>query len=278
MRGPTISLVLLASAALLALAGCASNVSDASVEPSNGSPHDPVVAVVDGGISGHWEMAGRVVGRWSAPRLERSPSTPHATRMASIVLGVSEPRAGTEAAVRLLDVRVLDQNGLGEPEDIAAGVRWAVSQRPDFMLLSMSLTADNPKLREAIKGAVASGVTVIASTANGIGETRAYPAEYPGVVGVTSLTSEGRIAPLAGARGAKVAALGHRVKVPQGEQYVEVSGTSVAAATATRVLATCAPHKERGARGAVRYAHASGEQTAAGIKRIPVLLCLPQKG
>jgi hypothetical protein len=199
--------------------------------------------------------------------------------MAGLLLGV---RAGGDTpitkGIRILDVRVLDSNGSGRPVDIAAGIRWAVANRADLILMSMSISINDHDLETAVAEAVASGVTVVASTTNGFSDSPSYPAEYPGVIGVTSVSPNLSLAALAGLRGADIAAPGDQVVAPSsGHGFRKISGTSVAAATAASVITACPGVRDLDEFGVIAYAEDSGAKVASNQHSIPVLRCLTKE-
>lgn len=237
------------------------------------------VAVVDGGLLEHRVLDGRVVDRWEAESTAGTPRNTHATEMAGLVLGAnqSDERSIT-GGIELLDVRVLDEGGLGRPPDVAAGIRWALAKGAEVILMSLSTSTDDQDIRAAVEEARSLEVTLIASTANGISDAPSYPAEYPGVIGVTSVDSELHLAPLAGMRGADIATPGHNVSAPTSNQEFRLaSGTSVAAATAASVIASCPGMQDLTESEIVTYAETSGVTVTSDQRSIPVLRCRPKE-
>jgi hypothetical protein len=279
---------LLTAIGLIALAGCAATASsprsdDAWVDRWLRIPDSTesalAVAVVDGGMLNHPVLDGRVIERWEAEPIAGTPRNSHATEMAGLILGANQADDdSTTAGIELLDVRVLDEDGLGRPSDVAAGVRWAVERGAEIILMSLSISTDDPDLRSAVEAARASDVLIVASTANGIADSPSYPAEYPGVLGVTSTDSEDALAPLAGAQGADIAAPGHDVFAPTSDRGSRrVSGTSVAAAVAVSVLASCPGMSGLTEAEIVSEAENSGVTITSDRRRIPVLRCISKE-
>ena len=146
--------------------------------------------MIDGGLVDHPTLDGRVVGRLEAESTAGGLRTSHATEMAGLLLGVSgADDTSITTGIRILDVRVLDSNGSGRPHDIVAGIRWAVASRADLLLMSMSISINDRGLEAAVAEAVAAGVTIVASTTNGFSESHSSLAEYPKVIGVTSVAA-----------------------------------------------------------------------------------------
>lgn len=245
-----------------------------SVLPTSGTV-DSTVAIVDGGVTDHPVLADAVVGAWEAQPLAGLPRNSHGTEMAGLVLGVGSSENLSAQSIQILDVRVLDDRGSGSTEDIAMGVRWAVANQADLILMSLSVSVHDEDLEAAVTEAIQAGVIVVASTANGFSDTPSYPAEYPGVIGVTSVSPDFTLAPLAGLRGADIAAPGDDVAVLSGGPELRtVSGTSAAAAAAASVVASCPSMRGLNELGIISYAKESGVAVAPTHRSIPVLRCL----
>ncbi|KJQ55917.1 S8 family peptidase [Microbacterium sp. SA39] len=281
-------LPILVAIGITALAGCAPTATslrsddawaDRWLQIPDSTESTLRVAVVDGGMLEHPVLDGRVFERWEAEPVADTPRNAHATEMAGLLLGAN--RAGDTsltAGIELLDVRVLNEDGLGRPADVAAGVRWALERDAEVILMSLSISTDDHDLRTAIEEAHASEVVVVASTANGLAEVPSYPAEYPGVIGVTSMDSERTLAPLAGVRGADIAAPGQNVWAPSSNQGFQLAaGTSVAAATATSVLVACPGMLDLTEPEIVAYAKNSDVTVTSDQRSIPVLRCIPKE-
>lgn len=288
LRWRPISVFLVLAFGGAGLAGCASvpppseHGHDWAAEwlalPQSGSS-ETTVAVIDGGVLQHPNVDKHVVGGWEAESVAGGLRTSHATEMAGLLLGLSgDNETPVTTGIRILDVRVLNSQGAGTPDDIAAGICWAVAHKADLLLMSLSLSMNDRGLEAAVADAVASGVTVVASTSNGFSESRSYPAEYPGVIGVTSVSSSLTLAPLAGLRGADIAAPGERIMAPtSGNTFRSVSGTSVAAATAASVLAACPGVRGLNKSGVTKYAELSGVKVALDQRSIPLLRCMTKE-
>ena len=164
-----------------------------------------VVAVVDTGTDvTHPDLAGQVL-----PGAEfitqTSTSTGdgsddqngHGTHVSGIVAALANNNmgvAGLAPGVRILPVRVLDEDGTGWSSDIARGIMWAADHGADVINLSLGSTADDANMKAAIayahdtKGVV---VTAAAGNAGAGANATNYPAADPGVIAVASTTSTG---------------------------------------------------------------------------------------
>lgn len=122
--------------------------------------------------------------------------------------------------------------------------------------------------------AISEGATVVAATGNGVGDFTFFPAAYDGVVGITSHDRSGGRSVLANGASADFAAPGEDIVAPTDDgTYAAVSGTSVAAATATGLFAACwdlddlLHYTERGA------ASWTGRSVSFPSGEIPSLTC-----
>ncbi len=93
----------------------------------------------------------------------------HGTHVAGIVALVA-PDA------QLLPVRVLDADGRGDVQKVAAGVRWAVAHGATVINLSLGSLKSSDAIQNALEAAESQGVAVFASVGNWGAE---QPQEYP---------------------------------------------------------------------------------------------------
>ncbi|PJE96816.1 peptidase [Streptomyces carminius] len=99
------------------------------------------VAVLDTGVDGsHPDLAGQVI---EHKNFSEAPDTAdrlgHGTHVASTVAGTGQKLKGTGVApgVRLLDGKVLDDEGGGRESDVVAGMEWAVEQGAQVVNMSL---------------------------------------------------------------------------------------------------------------------------------------------
>lgn len=157
---------------------------------------DVTVAVVDSGVDATQpDLDGRIGDGIDLV----DPGTPpddrygHGTHVTGIIAGVAPD-------LRILPVRVLDDEGAGTYAVTARGIRWAVDHGADVVNLSVTLSRDDARVRRAVEAALGRGVVVVAAAGN----TRCratgsnvpvYPAAYPGVIGVGAVSEGGSVAP-----------------------------------------------------------------------------------
>jgi hypothetical protein len=85
---------------------------------------------------------------------------------------------------RIMPVKVLDTEGIGDSDDIARGIIWAVDNGADVINMSFGADTTNKVEAEAIDYARGAGVTLVAAAGNQGFKEVMYPAGYPGVLGV----------------------------------------------------------------------------------------------
>ncbi|HET6861090.1 MAG TPA: S8 family serine peptidase [Streptomyces sp.] len=175
----------------------------------------------------------------------------HGTHVASILAGSGAKSGGrykgVAPGVRLLDGKVLADDGSGSVSDIVAGMQWAVDQGAKVVNLSLGFL-DTPG-DDAAETAVArlSGKALFVVSAGNEGEasrTVRSPASAPAALTVGAVDKNDELAPFS-SRGPNLngapkpditgpgdditAALSTQSEAPSGEGYVSKSGTSMAA-------------------------------------------------
>jgi serine protease len=100
---------------------------------------------------------------------------------------------GLAYGAAIMPLRVLDQNGLGDAETIATGIRYAANHGAQVINLSLefdpSVTAgDIPAIMAAIRFAHRHGAVVVAASGNEGSQQIAYPARAPAVISVGATT------------------------------------------------------------------------------------------
>ncbi len=230
-----------------------------------------LVAVIDSGVDPTVsDLVGSVISGPDFTGVGTPPSNPgwgvHGTWMASLIAGHGHGRGdasgiiGVAPQARILSIRVItDRVDPGyaayraQPpergqEELARGIRYAVSHGADVISMSLGYVASSLVVRAALQDAVNHNVVVVASAGNSgdaqtaVGHGQApysFPADYPGVIGVAAINSSGVPAYFSSANlSVQVAAPG--VNVPaegRGNHYWLVSGTSPACALTAGVAA-----------------------------------------
>jgi len=109
----------------------------------------------------------------------------HGTHVAGLVHAVA-PDA------RLLAVRVLDSDGVGDAFRVAQGIVAAVERGADVVNLSLGLAEESRSIEAAVDLARSAGTVVVAAAGNLDVETLDFPAAYPPVIAVAGTDPDDR--------------------------------------------------------------------------------------
>ncbi|MET0930370.1 MAG: S8 family serine peptidase [Aeromicrobium sp.] len=232
-----------------------------------------VVAVLDTGVRpDHPDLPGRVLKGWDFISSDNraTDGNGHGTHVAGIIAARSDNRrgiAGLANRARILPVRVLDSAGNGNTATVARGITYAVRKGAD--VINLSLAGDEPdgQMEAAIAYAIRKGVVVVAAAGNsGCGQPKsyspAYPAAYPGVIGVGAIDRNARVAGYSNcgsyidvvAPGSSIVSTTtyrpqYQLGCEYGLSYCRLSGTSMAtpyAAAAAAILISRSKHRMSG--------------------------------
>lgn len=154
------------------------------------------VALLDTGVrANHPDLSGKVAAGYNAitkKKGARADDNGHGTFLAGMIVGKHNGGgvAGIAPGARLLPVKVLNKNGVGDSDDIARGIIWAVDNGADVINMSFGADATNRVEAAAIDYARGQGVTLVAAAGNEGFKQVLYPAGYPGVLGVGSIDAQ----------------------------------------------------------------------------------------
>jgi len=157
------------------------------------------VAVVDTGVDlGHPDLAAHIVSSGrdfvdndNSAQDENGHGT-HVAGIAAAVTGNGIGVAGTAPDASILPVRVLDEEGSGSTDQIAAGIRYAADNGADVINLSLGylsgvdkvilITGEVQPVYDAIDYAHSKGVVVVAAAGNDSFPLCSEPSGHPDVV------------------------------------------------------------------------------------------------
>jgi hypothetical protein len=170
----------------------------------------------------------------------------HGTAVAGIIVAVAKAGESSPAEGRwkgkLLPIKALDENGEGNEDKLTQGIRYAVNQGADIIVLSLGLRRDAPGLREAVAYAESQGVLLVAASGNDaavFGKTAAvqYPAAYPTVLSVAGMDGKRTVASSTAGPENDISAAWKVRTLEAGGEGIEMVGTSMAAPQAAAVAA-----------------------------------------
>ncbi|MHA6486416.1 S8 family peptidase [Bacillus cabrialesii] len=208
------------------------------------SPKSPIkVAVLDSGINSSMPIfKNSSITSYDAIKNNSTTkdSLGHGTAIAGVIMAPLNKQTvqGISPQVKLFDVKVLNDKGGGEVNDVINGINWCIKQDVDIINLSFGFQKDDKGLRNAINKAIEKNIIVIASAGNTLGLSTDYPAKYKNVISVSSIDKNLKRDPFAAKGKIDFVAPGVQIPIftPKGEVKT-VNGTSFATAFATGVIA-----------------------------------------
>lgn len=147
---------------------------------------------------------------------------------------------GVAPKAKVIPIKVLDRNGNGDLNNVAKGIRWAIEQGADILVMSLGSPNKVQEVRKAIQFAASRGVPVFVAAGNsGFTKDVFYPAAYPESIAVGSIDENfDRSKFSCTGKNLDFMAPGNRIlsTVPQ-HWYATLSGTSMACPFAAGVAA-----------------------------------------
>jgi serine protease AprX len=170
----------------------------------------PAIAIVDSGIDqSRADFGGRVIEREVITTLKPNADGDgrgHGTFVASIAAGSAPGRLGASPTSPIIDVDVMDDNGMGRTSDVIAGAEWIYEHRTEhnIRVANFSLHSARPSnftkdpLDRAVEKLWFSGVVVVTAAgnygnANGPSGIKFAPGNDPFVLTVGALDLNGSL-------------------------------------------------------------------------------------
>jgi thermitase len=203
--------------------------------------NEVTVAVLDSGIdTGHKDLTGRVIksANFTDSKTDLDVQG-HGTHVAGIIAaGVENGVASSVPCVQLLNVKVVDDNGVVWPSNAARGILWAVDNGAQVINMSFTVPVDSRVLHDAVQYAAQHGVIMLAAVGNHA-DSLSYPAAYEDVIAVATFDS-GALAAAENTTASRgdIYLPGYIIySTSPGNKYAYKSGNSIATACATRTAA-----------------------------------------
>lgn len=196
------------------------------------------IAVIDTGISrDHFDLRDQVKG---GVNLVRGGQNGHGTHVAGIIVAAMNQRGivGVSPESHIYDVRAFDNEGKSSLFTILRAINWSIANKMDIINMSFGMPQYSEALARIVKKANDQGIAMVASAGNNGGEVE-YPARYDGVVGVSAIDQQGKLASFS-SRGKGVNAKAPGVDILStwpGNQFKKLNGTSMAAPHVTGLMA-----------------------------------------
>jgi serine protease len=172
-----------------------------------------VVAVIDSGVA--YRNAGRFrrapdlyAKRWTKPYDfiddDRVPldEDGHGTHVTGTIAQATNNKIGVTGlayGVKVMPLRVLDENGDGDGSDLVRALRYAARNGADVINMSVEFTSDQnaadiPETIDAMRYAVRQGSVLVGVSGNGGEGTVSYPGRYSRAIAVGGTTFGGCVA------------------------------------------------------------------------------------
>lgn len=110
----------------------------------------------------------------------------HGTNLAGVLAATTNNNNGIAGILwnaRIMPIKALGADGTGDEHKLGEGIRYAVDQDADIILLALGLYHYSPYLEEAVQYAEENGVLLVAAAGNE-GDVVKYPAAFPTVLAV----------------------------------------------------------------------------------------------
>ncbi|MGG1678454.1 S8 family peptidase [Neobacillus sp. NRS-1170] len=159
-----------------------------------------VIAVLDSGINKHHpDLSQKVVlNKNFSDSSTRDDLYGHGTHVAGIIGAITNNRIGvagvTFNAVKLMNVKVLNDNGRGTISGTSKGIIFAANHGAKVINMSLASTEPNETLHRAVRYATKKGVVLISSAGNYGTSQKHYPAAFPEVISVAATDQNDQLA------------------------------------------------------------------------------------
>ncbi|MBI6545979.1 MAG: S8 family serine peptidase [Cyanobacteria bacterium NC_groundwater_1444_Ag_S-0.65um_54_12] len=207
-----------------------------------------VVAVLDSGIAaGHPDLADRILaGRSFVPGSAKPVDDfGHGTHVAGLIGAIANNAfgiAGVAPDVRILPIKVLNEEGIGKLDQIVAGIRYAQAAGAQIINMSFASSLPSALQDQVISEGIQAGIVMVAAAGNEGTDAPMYPAGIPGVLAIGATDkSDKRTAFSNGGEHVKLAAPGIEIVSTIPEQlgaFGAKSGTSMATPIVAGAVAT----------------------------------------
>lgn len=200
------------------------------------------VGILDSGIElSHPDLINNIKGSFNTLKRNGSANDEygHGTHVAGIIAASNNSIGvvGVAPQVDLFPIKILDNQGVGFSSDLIEGIDWAIKNGIQVLNMSFSV-ADSQTLHDAIIKANQAGIVQVASSGNSSSNSVEYPATYPEVISVSAIDENNQLSWFSSTGKVDICAPGSEVySTYPGSYYATLSGTSMAAAHVTGVVA-----------------------------------------
>jgi LPXTG-site transpeptidase (sortase) family protein len=156
-----------------------------------------ILAIIDTGVDlNHQEFQGKILTGYDFVNNDLLPQDDngHGTNVAGIAAASGNNGtgiAGISWQTKIMPIKVLNHAGNGSYSALAAGIIFAADHGADIINLSLGGTSPSSTLENAVSYATQRGVIIVASAGNDGAGQLLYPARYPEVIAVGSVSDLG---------------------------------------------------------------------------------------
>jgi thermitase len=161
-----------------------------SWEITNGSSSINI-AIVDTGVDlDHPDLADKLISNINLTNFGNPDDVyGHGTHVAGIAAAITNNGigvAGLGCTATIMNVKVLDDNGMGAYSWIVSGIIWAADHGAEIINMSLGGSYASSALEDAINYAWSKGVVIVAAAGNNGDTTPMYPAYYTNCIAVAA--------------------------------------------------------------------------------------------
>lgn len=163
------------------------------------------IAVIDTGCDQHPDLVANLLDGYNAIHPDEKPldDNDHGTFLAGIICAINNKRGiiGIAPKAKVIPIKVLDDDGLGDMRAVSAGIRHAIERKADMICLSLGSVRPMGTVRKAIQHASQQGIPCFCAGGN-IGKTydALYPARYPETIAIAAIDKDYRRADFSNTR------------------------------------------------------------------------------
>jgi subtilisin len=170
----------------------------------------------------------------------------HGTHIAGTIGGYSPYRKkykhafhGVYPQLSVIAAKAFTKDGSSSLSTILESIEWCIKNKVKVINMSFGLAEHNALLHDAIKLANQKGLIMVAASGNDGKPGLSFPARYPEVISVGSINREGEISDFSQyGNSLDIVAPGEEIfSTWKGKSYKTISGTSMACAHVTGILA-----------------------------------------
>lgn len=149
------------------------------------------IAILDTGIDqDHEDLAGKIMANMNfTPSDTVDDRVGHGTHVAGIAAAMTDNDKGVAGVgfnSRLMNVKVLADDGSGNASWIAAGIIWAANNGANIINLSLGSGFPSDTMKQAVDFAWSKGVVIVAAAGNSNSSLPIFPAFFDNVIAVAA--------------------------------------------------------------------------------------------